>query len=83
VPRIPGARAEAASALGTTGVQASWRMGDGALLSIAVNFGESDLDCPLLPGTVLFETTPGITQGRLPKHSAVVRLQETLQETMA
>ena len=39
VPRLKGARAIEASALGAAAVLASWRMGDGAILTIAANLG--------------------------------------------
>jgi maltooligosyltrehalose trehalohydrolase len=75
-PRIPGAAAGAAKALGRTGVFAQWRMGDGALLSMALNLGADPVKAPAMPGRVLFETTPGSPDRNLPPRSALVRLME-------
>jgi maltooligosyltrehalose trehalohydrolase len=75
VPRLPGAAAISAFALGGTGVLARWRLGDGAELAIAVNLG--DVDVPFNPpdGRVLFEVgwTPG--QATLRARSAVAVLR--------
>ncbi|MBO9353827.1 malto-oligosyltrehalose trehalohydrolase [Bordetella petrii] len=46
VPRLAGARAEAASVLGPSAVAAHWRMNDGARLSLYVNLGDSDARVP-------------------------------------
>jgi maltooligosyltrehalose trehalohydrolase len=42
VPRLKGALAEGAQAIGGKAVRASWRMGDGARLTISVTFGDKD-----------------------------------------
>jgi malto-oligosyltrehalose trehalohydrolase len=39
VPRLQGARAEGAEALSDKALVARWRMGDGAMLTLAMNFG--------------------------------------------
>ena len=39
IPRLPGVKAESARALNAKGVMASWKMGDGAKLTVAANFG--------------------------------------------
>ncbi len=44
VPRLPGARAERARALNRKAVAASWKMGDGARLTVAANFGTEPID---------------------------------------
>ena len=46
VPRLEGARSLGAEAVGPAAVVARWHMGDGAVLTIAVNFGESDVSVP-------------------------------------
>ena len=46
VPRSKGARAVGADAIGTGGVVARWRMGDGAVLTIALNLGEDEAPFP-------------------------------------
>lgn len=74
VPRIPGASSLGAWALGDAGVYARWRMGDGAELSIAANFGKGPLPCPSLPGALLFATHE--LTDMLPPHSAVAALSD-------
>ena len=41
IPRLDGARSIAARVIGPSGVLASWRMSDGAQLTIAANFGDA------------------------------------------
>jgi maltooligosyltrehalose trehalohydrolase len=72
VPYMPGTRAISATALGQTGVRASWRLGNGAILTIAANFGTAALECPI-DGKVLF-ATPGATTEHLPPLSCIVTL---------
>lgn len=74
VPRLPGTSSLEAHALGDAGVYARWRMGDGAELSIAANFGDSPLPCPPLSGSLLF-ATHGLTD-MAPPHSAFVTLSD-------
>jgi maltooligosyltrehalose trehalohydrolase len=47
VPRLRGTRAEGAEKLGDAGVLARWRLGDGARLAIAANFGNAAVHAPL------------------------------------
>ena len=77
VPRLPGATAISASALGGTGVVARWRLGDGVELGIAVNLGEVDLPFGPPDGRILFALhwTPG--QPMLRARSAVATLRQT------
>jgi maltooligosyltrehalose trehalohydrolase len=74
VPHMEHARALGAEALGQTGVCASWRLGNGAILTIGANFGDSALSCPM-PGAVLF-ATPGATQPELPPRSCIATLEQ-------
>jgi maltooligosyltrehalose trehalohydrolase len=76
MPRIPGTETRGATVLGKAAVLASWRMGDGTKLTIAVNFGGKPIACPRPTGRMLFATEPRITQQMLPAHSAEVILQE-------
>jgi maltooligosyltrehalose trehalohydrolase len=75
VPRLPGCRSMGAEALGTMGVRAAWRLSDGAILTIAANFGAPPLACPAGPGAVL-AATPGAdtSAGSLPGRGAVAWL---------
>lgn len=76
MPGIPGARSIGAQALGTGGVRAAWRLGSGALLTIAVNFGADALACAAGAGTVL-AATPASPQvaDTLPPRAAIAWLQ--------
>lgn len=47
MPRLDGARAAGAEAIGGKAVQARWRMGDGQLLTLACNLGEEGVATPL------------------------------------
>ncbi len=73
VPHMAEARAIGAAALAQTGVRASWRLGNGATLTIAANFGDGDTACAL-PGDVLF-ATPDATPARLPPRSCIATLE--------
>ncbi|MFS0773502.1 malto-oligosyltrehalose trehalohydrolase [Sphingomonas sp. 1P08PE] len=46
VPRLKGAMADGAAAIGDKAVLAHWRMGDGRRLTIAINLGEDTVDVP-------------------------------------
>jgi len=60
VPRLNGARSEGAEPIGEAAVAARWRMGDGALLTIAINLGGEDVAFPPASATPLFaEGAPG------------------------
>src|SRR6202035_1981201 len=54
VPRLAGARAADACAVGSAAVTASWRMGDNAFLTIAVNLGAEAVEIPPPQGRALF-----------------------------
>jgi maltooligosyltrehalose trehalohydrolase len=79
IPRIPGTVSLRARPLGSHGVRAAWRMGDGAVLTIASNFGTEQLDIEACPGLVLYEPRPGVAQaistGTLAAHATVAFLQ--------
>jgi maltooligosyltrehalose trehalohydrolase len=57
VPRLPGTLALDAGAIGAAAVVARWRMGDGAVLTIATNLGANAAPIPALKGRLLFATT--------------------------
>jgi malto-oligosyltrehalose trehalohydrolase len=58
VPRLPGTRAIGGAAVGPAAVTATWRMGDGSLLSIAANLGTQDHPSAVPAGACLFATHP-------------------------
>jgi maltooligosyltrehalose trehalohydrolase len=66
-------RAVSAEPLGKAGVSASWRLGNGAVLTIGANFGASALSWSALGG-ILF-ATPGGTAATLPPRSCVAILE--------
>jgi maltooligosyltrehalose trehalohydrolase len=53
IPRMAGTVSAGAQALGTTGVRAAWTLNDGAVLTLAANFGDSSLPCEPGPGEVM------------------------------
>ncbi len=54
VPRLRGAVAMGAEVIGERAVVARWRMGDGAVLTIAVNLGDEAVVFPGVEGDVVF-----------------------------
>jgi maltooligosyltrehalose trehalohydrolase len=79
VPRLAGARAADARAVGPAAVAASWRMGDDALLTIAVNLGADAAEIPPLRGRTLFASFDAVRQAaeqaRLGPYSTVAVLE--------
>jgi maltooligosyltrehalose trehalohydrolase len=59
VPRLRGARAIAASSIGLLAVRASWRLGDGAVLSVLVNLDRDAVATEMPAGALLFESRKG------------------------
>jgi maltooligosyltrehalose trehalohydrolase len=56
VPRLDGAYALDASAVGSAAVLARWRMGDGAVLTLASNFAADPAAIPAQPQRLLFSS---------------------------
>jgi maltooligosyltrehalose trehalohydrolase len=77
-PRLRGAAAIGAAPLGQAGVTAAWRLGDGAVLRIAANFGAHGLRLTAAPEPLLFESQPGAASaaaaGELPGFASCVWL---------
>lgn len=59
MPRLSGARALEAKAIGPAAVLARWRLDDGAVLTLATNLGEAAGSLPPTAGRVLFEGVAG------------------------
>ncbi|MEJ1976218.1 MAG: malto-oligosyltrehalose trehalohydrolase [Acetobacteraceae bacterium] len=79
VPGIPGCRTAGVAVLGEAALAARWRLGTGAALAIASNFGDAQV--PLSPpsGTPLFGTPEGAWDaalgGALPARATVAWLE--------
>ena len=75
VPRLDGARALDASAVGPAAVIARWRMGDGAVLVLASNLGGEAAAIPPQPHRLLFSRSEAaaraVQTGRLEPYSTV------------
>lgn len=74
VPRLAGTRSIKATAIGPAAVTASWRMGDGAVLTILVNLGRAPCDTALPHGSPIFATQGAIVPGTLPGWSTLAFL---------
>ncbi len=76
VPRLAGARSLGGNVAGPAAIVARWRMGDGAVLTIATNLGSEALRDEARPGTPLFSTHPqALGSGTLPARSTTVLLE--------
>lgn len=58
IPHLPGTRAIGAQPVGDAAVLARWRLGDGSVLTIAVNLGPQPAPC-IATGELLFESIAG------------------------
>jgi maltooligosyltrehalose trehalohydrolase len=81
VPRLAGVRSLRAFAIGSAAVKAAWRLGDGSVLTIAVNLGPERIETGgAASGRVLFESVDGAGEyarsGMLGPRSTVAFLQE-------
>jgi malto-oligosyltrehalose trehalohydrolase len=79
IPRLPGTRALDARALGSAAVIARWRMGDGAVLTIACNLGAAREVMPVPGGRLLFATSDvaeaAVREGSLTANATVALLE--------
>ena len=74
-PHLPGAKAISATGLGHLGVRAQWQLGNGSVLTVAVNFGGEPLPAETGKGELLVTTGPeAFHEGKLPAFSALVWL---------
>ncbi|MCR0983042.1 malto-oligosyltrehalose trehalohydrolase [Roseomonas populi] len=78
IPRLKGAMAEGAEAIGPAAVLARWRMGDGTRLTIAVNLGGDPVAAKASGGRTVFEGNPGdaaaLSGGTLPPRTTIALL---------
>ncbi|MCB4822079.1 malto-oligosyltrehalose trehalohydrolase [Roseicella aerolata] len=83
IPRLPGAKALGAQAIGEKAVLARWRLGDGSLLTIATNLGGEAAPCHA-PGSPLFESMAGaagtLGTGTLPPRCTVALMDPPRQD---
>ncbi len=89
IPRLEGARSLGAEAVGPAAVVARWHMGDGAVLTIAINLGVEPVAVPAhrfhMRGEPIYTTRPSAhrdPQGSLPAHTAWALL-ETATDSIA
>jgi malto-oligosyltrehalose trehalohydrolase len=75
VPRLQGARAIAAKAVGPRAVMARWQMGDGARLTLVANLGSEAVVIDAQEGELLFSNTP-LSSGHLPGHCTCAYLDQ-------
>jgi maltooligosyltrehalose trehalohydrolase len=78
VPRLNGARGLDAAAVGPAAVLARWRMGDGAVLTVASNFAGEPVAIPPQPQRLLFSSWEsagrGARAGRLEPYTTIALL---------
>jgi maltooligosyltrehalose trehalohydrolase len=81
VPRLAGAHATDACALGAAAVIGHWQMGDGSRLALASNLGSVPVRLPPLSGRMLFASSQAAKEaapaGALPARSTVAMLEPT------
>ena len=76
VPGIAGCRSLGARALGRSAVRASWRLGNGSVLTIASNFGEQPVAADAAAGTVIFSTVAFAQGSPIPPRCTVATIAE-------
>ncbi len=80
VPGIPGCTSEGAEVIGPKAVVGRWRLGNGALLTLAINLGDAPVPISPLAGEMLYGTgekmTRVVPEGALPACSTVAYLAE-------
>lgn len=75
IPRIPGCKSLGAQALSEAAIRASWRMGDGAVLTLAANFGAIPVAHTAPRQSPLFSTTTQEHTTTLPAFTTSAWLQ--------
>lgn len=74
VPRLAGAMAAGADAIGDKAVVARWTLGDGSTLTLALNLGGEAVPLEAPSGAPLFATGDGLAAGRLAPSSFIAWL---------
>jgi maltooligosyltrehalose trehalohydrolase len=74
IPRLDGARSIAAQVIGPAAVLASWRMADGAQLTIAANFRDAACALDVAADARVIATTAPTIAGTLPGRAAIALL---------
>jgi maltooligosyltrehalose trehalohydrolase len=74
VPRLQGARSIEAAAIGPAAIKASWRMGDGAVLTILTNLGRDPCDVTLPDTMPIAAIGAPLVQGTLAGFSTLAFL---------
>ena len=72
LPRLAGAKTIGAQAIGPSAVLAQWRLGDGAVWSLATNLGGEPCAFAKPPGRLIFGETG---EGKLGAHTTVAFLE--------
>ncbi len=75
MPRLKGTRSIEAVAIGPAAVRASWRLGDGATLTILTNLGRDVCEATLPQGMPIFATDGAVVPGMLPGFSTLAFLE--------
>jgi len=73
IPRMPGCKSLGASAVSDTAIRAAWRMNDGAVLTLATNFGTALVSCTTTPP--LFSTSAQLHTNAVPAYTTIAWLQ--------
>ncbi len=63
---IPGCRSAGAQAIGDKAVRAAWTLGNGSVLTIAANFGDTPVPTDAMPGEMIFSTIAAQGGGAIP-----------------
>jgi malto-oligosyltrehalose trehalohydrolase len=81
VPRLDGTHSLGAQVIGPVAVSARWRLGDGAVLTLATNLGDAPVSLGQSTGRVIFRTSEGAKTGappgQLEPRSTVALLDQT------
>lgn len=76
VPRLDGARSLNAAAFGPKAVSAAWRLGDGAVLTVAINLDAAAADLPAAPAGAPLYRLGAVAGPTLPGHSFAAWLED-------